>query len=166
MFTSSTIQYLLLLLLIPLSSSVAVVQDNCGAGCLKCVSSNCVICNFLSNYYMSGNKCVKNTSPNCIATNDTPACIACQGQRYPDSNNPLTCTDLPANLKDPLCLAFDMDKNCVQCIASYYLNNRKCIETSCSDGIKHCSYYLTKDICVRCLPGYYLNYDLKSCLPE
>lgn len=126
--------------------------QDCATGCLSCDSNeSCILCDFLSGFFLKDNSCQKTSIENCTQLDLNGQCLSCSPSSYLDSSLNKCVPVQKANLQDS-CIRYESDSVCSVCKNTYPLQG-KCIKNN-QFQIANCSYYSAPNICSECSSGY------------
>jgi hypothetical protein len=148
-----------IVLLISLSFSAS--RQICGDGCLKCTPSNeCLLCDQLSNYYMSSFGCRKSNLKNCSILDYGGKCLLCMPNFYKDSTK--LCVRVDPMRQIANCLIYAASDRCQQCQKGFYSFYQKCLPVLSS--INNCELYSGPHSCIQCSNGFAVNPATYRCV--
>lgn len=137
-------------------SSCTSCQSLFGESCIRCTSSNCLICAYSSNLALATDKqsCLNNncTVPNCLVCySGASRCYKCKSGYIVNAN--FQCEVSPCSITN--CITCSTSK-CANCFPGYALSaDQNSCEAQCSDI--NCVNCIAPQICGTCTTAYYPN---------
>lgn len=138
-------------------------RAQCAVGCLRCVNSTCVACDFVNSYQLANSTCSLVSLPNCAVANLLSGCLVCQSGYYLDPSSG-GCVAVPSNNIIQNCQAYQSAIQCAACASNYFLVNTTC--SAVPVVIAQCVQYgVNGTTCTQCSASYQPSADGFRCVP-
>lgn len=149
--------------LIILATVLAVLDAQCGNGCLRCQPkiNRCLFCDVNSGYVLAFGRCQLEPQFNCAQATNDGDCLVCKTGFYIDSNTN-SCVEVPKEVSALNCQIYSDQDSCILCNQGYYLKNGGCVKPD--TPIQNCEVQINDTLCHSCVNGYIPSLDHKSCV--
>lgn len=101
------------------------IQSICPPGCLKCLDSQCLLCDFYSGYSFQSSSCRPPSDPNCLVQGHSDKCLQCDRGFY-FSTVDQVCVELGEDELLEKCEFYSGPLTCIICSQGFSVVNSGC----------------------------------------